>query len=556
MPSRNDPFLKQFTELVGGPLGRHSAPGLVSPGFFTVERVLIILTTFAALLSVLVKTPCRLDGWALPDYFYMGCYSDWPVLFETRGLADGVMPFVSAGSSFEYPVLLGLLAGATAWLVPGEGVSPERALAYFDINATLAAVAWLVTVLATARMSHRRPWDAAMVALAPAIVLAGTINWDLWAAMLAALAMLAFARRRPVLAGVFIGLGAALKLYPVLILGAILLLAIRTGRYRPLAASAAAAAAVWLATNLPFMLRDFGGWFHFLDYSRQREAGYSSIWYAYNLTAQRQQLPVLSPEFINTASFLLFAAACAGIAVLALTAPRRPRMASLVFLVVAAFVLTNKVYSPQFVVWLVPLVALAHPRWRDFLIWQFFEVMHWWAIWMHLGQVTSAGEAARNLDAPYYVLAVLAHIAATVYIMWKVVRAIWLPEHDPVRRVDTDDPQGGEFDGAADRFVLPVPGRVPAGPGSLSAGSGRLPASAGHFATGRHLASGDGRFPASAGHLATDRAESGTETGATASEYSLTDIDPPRPSSRWPGIASGDTQGTRLNGQPEGEDES
>ena len=295
--------------------------------------------------------------------------------------------------------------------------------------------------------------------------------------------------------------------------------------------SAAAAAAVWLAVNLPFMLRDFGGWFHFLDYSRQREAGYSSIWYAYNLTAQRQQLPVLSPEFINTASFLLFGAACAGIAVLALTAPRRPRMASLVFLVVAAFVLTNKVYSPQFVVWLVPLVALAHPRWRDFLLWQFFEVMHWWAIWMHLGQVTSGGEAARNLDAPYYVLAVLAHIAATVYIMAKVVRAVWRPEHDPVRRVDTDDPQGGDFDGAADKFVLALPGRLPAGrPGRLpEAGPGRV------HAAGAEQASG---------------------SGVTAPEYSLTGIGSLRPTSRWPGIASGDTEGTRLSRQPEGEDQS
>ena len=38
VPSRNDPFLRQFTELVGGPLGRHSAPGLVSPGSSSVKR--------------------------------------------------------------------------------------------------------------------------------------------------------------------------------------------------------------------------------------------------------------------------------------------------------------------------------------------------------------------------------------------------------------------------------------------------------------------------------------------------------------------------------------
>ena len=46
---------------------------------------------------------------------------------------------------------------------------------------------------------------------------------------------------------------------------------------------------------------------------------------------------------------------CAGIGVLILVAPRRPRLHQVVFLTVAAFVVTNKVYSPQFVVWLIPL---------------------------------------------------------------------------------------------------------------------------------------------------------------------------------------------------------
>ena len=46
------------------------------------------------------------------------------------------------------------------------------------------------------------------------------------------------------------------------------------------------------------------------------------------------------------------------VALLALMAPRRPRVAQLVFLVMVAFVLTNKVYSPQYVLWLSPLAVL------------------------------------------------------------------------------------------------------------------------------------------------------------------------------------------------------
>ena len=68
---------------------------------------------------------------------------------------------------------------------------------------------------------------------------------------------------------------------------------------------------------------------------------------------------------LNMMSAGVFAVACAPSRVLALAAPRRPRLPQLCFLVLAAFLLTNKVWSPQYVIWLVPLAVLARPRlWR------------------------------------------------------------------------------------------------------------------------------------------------------------------------------------------------
>ena len=156
IPSRSDLLLRNFTELIGGPMGRRAAPGIVSPGIFTVERVLIILTVLAALLSIMAKNYCRANGWESPGQFYSTCYSDFPELFRNRGLGDGTFPFFSAGSSFESPVLMGIIAGLTAMMVPGKGATDARILGYFDVNATLIAAVWIVTVLATARMSRRR----------------------------------------------------------------------------------------------------------------------------------------------------------------------------------------------------------------------------------------------------------------------------------------------------------------------------------------------------------------------------------------------------------------
>lgn len=450
VPSRSDLLLKNFTELVGGPMGARSAPGLVSPGIFTVERVLIILTVLAALAGIAIKGYCRANGWESPSQFYSTCYSDFPEYFRNRGLADGTFPILSAGSFFEDPVLIGLIAGATAWLLPGSGVSDARILGYFDVNATLIAAVWIVTVLATARMSRRRPWDAAMVALAPGIVLAGTINWDMWAVALLALGMLCFSRERLVLAGILIGLAAGARAYTGLILGVILLLALRTGRIRAFAVTAGAAAAAWFAVNIPIVLLNPSGWAYFFRFTEAREAGHGSMWFAYNLVARRLRWPILDPGTINTLALTMFLLACAAVAVVALTAARRPRLAQLLFLIVAAFILTNKVYSPQFVLWLIPLVALARPRWRDFLIWQGIEGLHWAAIWMYLGQVTSQGPSQHNIDMPYYVLAVAAHMLATAYLMIRVVWDIYDPNYDPVRRHHLDDPHGGPFDGRPD----------------------------------------------------------------------------------------------------------
>jgi uncharacterized membrane protein len=66
------------------------------------------------------------------------------------------------------------------------------------------------------------------------------------------------------------------------------------------------------------------------------------------------------------------------------------------FLVVAAFLMTNKVYSPQYVLWLLPLMILARPKWRDWLIFTAGELIYFVAIWWHLGGFLSPGTARRT----------------------------------------------------------------------------------------------------------------------------------------------------------------
>src|SRR6185369_17078144 len=84
-----------------------------------------------------------------------------------------------------------------------------------------------------------------------------------------------------------------------------------------------------------------------------------------------------APAYLNITVAVLFLTCCAGIAYLALAAPRRPRVAQLCFLVIAAFLLTNKVWSPQYSLWLVPLAVLALPHRRILLAWMTIDALVW-----------------------------------------------------------------------------------------------------------------------------------------------------------------------------------
>lgn len=197
------------------------------------------------------------------------------------------------------------------------------------------------------------------------------------------------------------------------------------------------------------MLFAFEGWSKFYRFSQERGVDFGSFWL---IMAQNSSDP-LTTDSVNTLATLLVVVCAAGIVVLTLTAPRRPRFAQLAFLIVAAFILTNKVYSPQYVLWLVPLAVLARPKWRDFLIWQACEVAYFLGIWMYLAYTTS-GDAHKGLPTDGYHWAIGVHLLGTLYLCGVIVRDILMPERDVVRQAGDDDPSGGVLDGAEDVFVL------------------------------------------------------------------------------------------------------
>jgi uncharacterized membrane protein len=454
IPTRDDAFVGEQAASVGGRLGRRARVGTT---WWTPLRVcfLICLAVFST--GVVMRAPCAATGFTDDDQYVKQCYSDVGFLFTNRDLDTDTFPYSAREEVervVEYPVLQGLLMWAPALLVPNDLGEPQAVQRYYAITAMLLFLLLLVTVWATVRTARERPWDAVMVAAAPSIALVGTLNWDLLPVALLALAILAWSRERVWLAGILLGLGGAAKLYPLLMLLPLFILCVRAGVFSKFVRVLLGAIGAWLVVNVPVILAEPEGWRRFYDLSRERNFDFGSLWLGLRFLGF--DAGSSSPSTVPSLVFLVL---CWGIVALGWMAHRRPRFAQLALLTLAAFLLTNKVYSPQFALWMLPLVALARPRWRDFLIWQAGQTVYFLGVWLWLNGFS---EPERAISDEGYAFLILIQVASTLWICAVVVRDILQPSCDPIRtRPDgtstgVDDPTGGPVEGRPDGPAFPL----------------------------------------------------------------------------------------------------
>lgn len=450
-PTREDEVAATGSELIGGPIGRRA---LLGTSWWTPVRVVALVAIGVFALGMVQKLPCYDGAWffGASSQYTHACYSDIPHLYQGRGFADGLVPYFDRLPGdmeyLEYPVLTGVFMEVASWLTPGSGSIQDQEQIYWMVNAGMLMVCAAVIAVCTARTHRRRPWDGLLVALAPALrsrpPSTGISSlWPSWPPRCSCGREAVFWRsvcssgsprppssirsccsdRCSCCAGERVNgeFGTAL-------LGAV---------------------GAWLVVNLPVMYLAPDGWAKFYSFSQERGVDFGSIF----LFLSNWLKITITADAANTWALIMMLLVCVGLTAVTLTAPRRPRFAQLAFLIVAAFILTNKVYSPQYVLWLVPLAALARPRWRDFLIWQACEVAYFLGIWMYLAYTTS-GDAHKGLPTEGYQVAIAVHLLGTLYLCAVVVRDIFMPERDMVRRAGDDDPSGGVLDGAEDVFVF------------------------------------------------------------------------------------------------------
>jgi uncharacterized membrane protein len=332
----------------------------------SVHLALLFVTVAATMtIGAALKAPCANARWVEHrEGPTTQCYSDVADLLHTEQLIGGRLPYLdacrpAATPCDEYPVISMYVMRATATL-SGEGYA-----SFFWLNALLL----LACALLIAWLIDRLGGNAWMFAAAPSLVIYGTMNWDLIAVAFATAGTFAFLRRRDGWAGVLLGLGAAAKFYPALLVVPFAADRLHDGDRRGAARIAGAAAGAWLVLNLPFAVAARTGWWEFFHYNSSRPPEYDSLWFV----ACRQGV-CTGPNLVNALSVLL---TLAGLWVVwrakARGEPEFPRW-TLAFPLLILFLLTNKVYSPQYGLWLLPWFAIVFPDLRLFLAFEATEV--------------------------------------------------------------------------------------------------------------------------------------------------------------------------------------
>jgi uncharacterized membrane protein len=374
-----------------------------------IAKSAVLLAIIAALISFIKFDYCRENGWAPPGDYIHACYSDFPALFGARGLITNSWPYSSATNAVEYPPVTGLIMWTTSFLV---GNGEDKFINYFDVNALLVALLFIATVVFLKKL---KPELWYLLPIAPAVVASLFINWDIWAVISALAAIYYFDVGKYNKSAIALGLSIATKFFPIVLLLPIALILFRKSKLKELILYLAFTSATWLLINLPFIITTPTGWLRFFKLNSERSADWGSIWHALEIFG-------LKINHLNLITVIAFALGALAFTLFVFGIPDVPKLATIAFFIVAIFVTTSKVYSPQYILWLTPLAILAMVDKKDrfdFWVWQFAELIYHFAIWQYLAEISGASFA---IPAGAYASAIVLRIAALTWFCLRLMR--------------------------------------------------------------------------------------------------------------------------------------
>ena len=362
---------------------------------------LLTAALFACLFSFLKFNQCRSREFSASSTLTYFCYSDIPVFWKTHFLQNHIWPFEfvfipelsKTINPVEYPVIIGLVIWALSYLTSSTGIPYIN---YFDINVTFISLLFI----ASAFFVHRiKPKYGLLMVFAPAVIMSLFMNWDMWAVLPSLIAIYYFDKGKHVSSAIFLSVAISAKFYPIVMLLPICILLIKSRKFIELRKFLIAATATYLFINLPIMISNFSGWSYFYKVSFNRGVGYGSIWEVFEILGLK----------LNNVNYYYFLSTFVIFFLISIYFWRSKNFSNLhevVFLSVFAFTAFNKVYSPQFVLWLTPLAVLALKNKKQvsfFAVWQLLEAIYHLALWRYFYQL-GGGAVLFAVSPKYYAI--------------------------------------------------------------------------------------------------------------------------------------------------------
>jgi hypothetical protein len=249
-------------------------------------------------------------------------------------------------------------------------VAPTFLDGYEQTFSWLMAASGVACVVFVA-LAGARPWAVAFVAVSPLLVGAHVFSrYDLWPAAFVSAALAALLADRHRLGWAALGAASAAKLFPLVLVPLAAVWTVRRRGVDELARAAGVGAAVVAAGFVPFLVVAPRGLWESLWGQLSRPLQIESL-AASVLTTFGSPEVVSSHGSQNVAGQGALAAVSSSVAAAAVVAlwigfarcPAEPeRLVRFAAACVCAFVAFGKVLSPQYLIWLVPLVALVRGR--------------------------------------------------------------------------------------------------------------------------------------------------------------------------------------------------
>ena len=246
----------------------------------------------------------------------------------------------------EYPALTGLIMWLLSFLV---SPSQTAIFDYYRITAAFQIVLLAISAYLIFKLAGKK--YGFYFILAPAVLYSLNRNWDIWAIAAMMLAIYLFEKKRFQLSAILLAVSIATKFFPIVLMLPIMIIFLRNKQIKLFIRYALTTAIAWAVINLPFVLINYEGWAYFYKFSAERGLGSASFFEITNII-----LPSIT--FSSIHFYILNTLALVAVTTYFVRLKSVPTLAATSFFVMFGFILFNKQYSMQYVIWLSALAVL------------------------------------------------------------------------------------------------------------------------------------------------------------------------------------------------------